>query len=66
MTKLCAFCNSEMPDERPFDYCLSQECYELGYEQAEYFILGVHKSTPIICSKTDQLVTANKSYMNPK
>jgi hypothetical protein len=66
MSKLCAFCNAEMPDERPYDYCLEPECYALGFKQAEYYVLGVHKSTPIICSAKDKLVTANKSYMNHK
>lgn len=66
MQKLCAFCNAPMPNERPYDYCLDPECYKLGYEQAEYFVLGVHKSTPIICAPTDKLVTDNKSYMNHK
>lgn len=64
--KRCVFCDEEIDDERPYDYCLNTECYELGFKQAEYVVLGVHKSTPIICSATDNLVTANKSYMNPK
>jgi hypothetical protein len=66
MTKQCVFCDEEMDEERPFDYCLSSKCYSLGFKQAEYVVLGVHKSTPIVCSATDQLVTANKSYMNHK
>lgn len=64
--KICKFCNSIMNDDRPFDYCLEPECYEQGFEQASYVVLGVHKSTPIICSTDDSLVKANKSYMNPK
>ena len=66
MTKQCVYCEAEMPEERPYDYCLREECYKLGFKQTPYVVLGVHKSTPIVCAADDALVTSNKSYMNPK
>jgi hypothetical protein len=64
--KTCVFCGGGMHPERVYDYCLKEECYRQGFKQTEYVVLGVHKSTPIICSPTDQLVSANRSYMNAK
>ena len=55
-----------MHPERPFDYCLDSSCYAKGFKQAEYYILGVHKSTPIVCSPKSSEVTANVSFMNAK
>jgi len=64
--KTCVYCGSAMHPERPFDYCLDDSCYAKGFKQAEYYILGVHKSTPIICSPKSSEVTANVSFMNAK
>ena len=62
----CVYCGEEMDEDRPFPYCMKEECYDLGFKQTEYVILGVHKSTPIICSPTDSLVTANKTSITNK
>lgn len=62
----CVYCNELMPNDRPYNYCMEPACYKQGFKQTEYVILGVHKSTPIICAPTDDLVSANRSYMNAK
>jgi hypothetical protein len=55
-----------MHPERTFDYCLSRDCYKKGFKQAEYYVLGVHKSTPIVCGPNSDEVKAQVSFMNTK
>ena len=64
----CVYCTAELSAERAemYTYCTSTECYKKGFEGPKYVVLGVHKSTPVICAVTDTLVTANKSYMVTK
>jgi hypothetical protein len=64
----CVYCGCDMRPERAelYDYCTSEECYKQGFKQSEYVVLGVHKSTPVICSVRDTLVTDNRSYMVTK
>ncbi len=64
----CRYCGCDMHPEREemFDYCTREDCYKQGFRGPEYVVLGVHKSTPVIMSIRDSLVTANKSYMVTK
>lgn len=64
--KKCVYCDTQMDEERPYDYCLKPECYKQGFAKPRFVVLGVHKSTPIVCAAEDSLVTANRSYMNNK
>ena len=60
------YCQSALHPERPFEYCLEASCYEQGFKQAEYYVLGVHKSAPVVVCVKSSEVTAKVSFMNVK
>jgi hypothetical protein len=62
----CVYCGCAMHPERPFNYCMKTNCYKKGFKQAEYYVLGVHKSTPIVCGPNSDEVKAQVSFMNTK
>ena len=64
--KTCVYCGETMHPERPYEYCLNEACYAKGFKQAEYYILGVHNSTPIVCGPNSSEVKAKTSFMNAK
>ena len=69
MTNTCRVCGDVLPDGRAelnLDYCLKSECYDACFSRTPYVVLGVHKSTPIVCAVDDPLVTARVSYMMTK
>jgi len=62
----CVYCGNDLHAERPFEYCLEASCYEKGFKQAEYYVLGVHKSAPVVVWAESSEVKAKISYMNVK
>ena len=59
----CKFCGCDLPDGRPYDYCIAPDCYRQGFEKASYVVIGQHKGPPLVCNPNDPIVTAKVSYM---
>jgi len=63
----CCFCKEEFPEERielGYVWCIKCANDNPKLSRPEFIVLGQHKSTPLVCSLDDPLVTAKVSYMN--